>query len=1257
MPRSYSKLIDTIVVCILLSTQIQLWAGSVDYHFNDSIPEGIVVENVPASIVDSSLQILIDEDSQKWSAKLLITVNQDIFENPLLHLRFRVGTTVAGTTANLAIILEIDDLYTQNGDEGTWRIYPTIDLLTAEWQELDIDLAPLIASWEATHGTTHGNVQEITIFIGNNNGPFVSDAFYLDKIHIGDRLNASAAYICPDNPAEICVDLGMPVTGVSNASNFTMMQDASSLEIDSVTIRNENTLVVHLQEEIGLPRDVMNLPTWQLGYNGNDEIRDADGNLLETFQLTVAYLQYVQNFWKYWGKFEKVEIPYPTPWANEDTISDGWDWSLPAFAEADSLAYFRYKNTPDLNFSCKNLNSVYVSWNELEPSRGQYNFQLLRDRIIENSEGYDGVVLRVLASVWNIDSYPDPGGFVPQWLADRDNAPRWMDQMDIAKIQSHKAIDGKYIITNMDIMDPDYHSLYKEFIEALGESGIPEMEELKIVNVCYRSASAGEEYTAYNPDRNAVEALYSASTVAQRTKERLKAWTDAFGDNTYKLMWVGHDEKAYIEYAGQLGMGSRNGFIEMYNSYVHMPQFGITINPETRYVEIDENNDFIRKDVAFGDENEEYDSELRFGWKESFAYRYYISSFRMLQMRRNYVMHAGNTLTPELTWYVGMGLARKIEDTPDAFALLSEFYLSSSANGGNAGPVKNIERWLYQRDLPGYETTPALQVPTAKDLWYADNTKPYDYTARKGKKMAFDIDDRLFPDGEQSMAIKISFYDGVAGSLKLVYENDLGIQEDSIVTTGTDQVKTATFFITARMDTALLDADSLEHDFELHSEAEVPVFFVRVIKTEEAYENTDQQPFEDLKGSIPGIIECEAYDEGQEGFAFHDDETKEGELSQRPSDNVDILSRSTASNGYVIGYTNEGEWLEYTVDVISGQYDITLYYYCGETAGDLQVGLNGKVLATISNMVNNGWEQRDSSTIRGIAVTGGENNILRLQFTNGAGFHLDAIRFTKAEIAVSGVTLTGCAGDELIPGDTLRLAAVITPGDAFDQSISWSSSDTSVATVDTNGLATAKGAGSAMIMVTTRDGGFTGSCAIGVRIPVTAVTIDGCPGSEMMTGTTKQLTGIVVPAGATDPSLNWNSSDTSVAKVNSDGLLSALAVGSSIISVHTTDGGFADSCVVTVAPDASNSIALSGPKQWVEVYPNPASDLLFIRFMDPYAEKRIRIYNAYGQLLISEITHDQRKEIDVSKISAEGIFIVQILSGKETVSHVILIEE
>lgn len=90
-------------------------------------------------------------------------------------------------------------------------------------------------------------------------------------------------------------------------------------------------------------------------------------------------------------------------------------------------------------------------------------------------------------------------------------------------------------------------------------------------------------------------------------------------------------------------------------------------------------------------------------------------------------------------------------------------------------------------------------------------------------------------------------------------------------------------------------------------------------------------------------------------------------------------------------------------------------------------------------------------------------------------------------IPVSGVTLDQTAATVMV-GDSLTLNATVTPADATDKSVTWSSSDETVATVS-DGAVTAKAAGTATITATA--GGFSATCAVTVSAPVASVTIGG----------------------------------------------------------------------------------------------------------------------------------------------------------------------
>ena len=102
----------------------------------------------------------------------------------------------------------------------------------------------------------------------------------------------------------------------------------------------------------------------------------------------------------------------------------------------------------------------------------------------------------------------------------------------------------------------------------------------------------------------------------------------------------------------------------------------------------------------------------------------------------------------------------------------------------------------------------------------------------------------------------------------------------------------------------------------------------------------------------------------------------------------------------------------------------------------------------------------------------------------GMGMGNTQFVFTIEEptVAVTGVTLNQSEAQMTVGGETLTLTATVNPNNATDQSVSWSTSDPTVATV-ANGVVTAVAAGTATITVTTTDGSFTATCAVTVTAP------------------------------------------------------------------------------------------------------------------------------------------------------------------------------
>ena len=156
----------------------------------------------------------------------------------------------------------------------------------------------------------------------------------------------------------------------------------------------------------------------------------------------------------------------------------------------------------------------------------------------------------------------------------------------------------------------------------------------------------------------------------------------------------------------------------------------------------------------------------------------------------------------------------------------------------------------------------------------------------------------------------------------------------------------------------------------------------------------------------------------------------------------------------------------------------------------------------------------------------------------------------------------------LSEGEALALTATINPDNATNQLVTWSSSDTCVATVDTNGKVAAIAPGTTVVTVTANDGsGVKASCVVAVEKKVVAVSsITLSQSSATLTeGETLTLTATVTPNNATDKSITWSSSNTTVATVDADGVVTAIAPGTATITAAANDGsGVTAACEVTV---------------------------------------------------------------------------------------------
>ncbi len=190
------------------------------------------------------------------------------------------------------------------------------------------------------------------------------------------------------------------------------------------------------------------------------------------------------------------------------------------------------------------------------------------------------------------------------------------------------------------------------------------------------------------------------------------------------------------------------------------------------------------------------------------------------------------------------------------------------------------------------------------------------------------------------------------------------------------------------------------------------------------------------------------------------------------------------------------------------------------------------------------------------------------------------VTVTSGAIRVSSVCLNK-SNLSLEKGNSYTLTATVYPTNASNQSLSWSSSNPSVATVS-GGKVVAKAKGGAWITATAQDGsGESDSCYVTVtgNTLVTSVMVE--PASKTMTvGDSTYLYEIVCPTNATNKSVEWSSNKTSVATVNPiSGLVVAQGAGTAVITAAAQDGsGKKGSCTVRVEPPVAVECIQVSPK-------------------------------------------------------------------------------
>jgi uncharacterized protein YjdB len=258
------------------------------------------------------------------------------------------------------------------------------------------------------------------------------------------------------------------------------------------------------------------------------------------------------------------------------------------------------------------------------------------------------------------------------------------------------------------------------------------------------------------------------------------------------------------------------------------------------------------------------------------------------------------------------------------------------------------------------------------------------------------------------------------------------------------------------------------------------------------------------------------------------------------------------------------------------------------------IGVNGSttLVATVSpsgaTTQSVSWASSDESIVSVSAVgklTGKAEGTASITVTTTDGKLTASCTVTVSGVIIvaSGVSLSK-SSVTLLVGGTETLLATVSPSNASDKSVSWTSSSPSVATVDSAGSVTGVALGSTTITVTTADGHYSAWCTVTVSVPVAVSGVSLSATSVTMAyDDTYQLSATISPSNATNQNVTWTSSNPAAATVNSSGLVSGVAAGSTVITVTTVDGYYTATCTMTIDNSRFKYRASAGSHAWTSI--------------------------------------------------------------------------
>ena len=555
-------------------------------------------------------------------------------------------------------------------------------------------------------------------------------------------------------------------------------------------------------------------------------------------------------------------------------LKEGFDWGLPAYAEASKNGGMLgevYPTDPEVPGAV-----LFVLWKQSEPTQGEFDFS------------------RLDASLNALEVKGRPSALIRLEVNSKCHAPDWVTA-EHSSTQSFKFWQDEYREQLRGFV-AEFAKRYKDHTQIVGvHLGIADGEYKGACPVVPEGSTADDEYgqLVYGGGRDGWGEFNWSATVAKNeqaiyegdgltpynfkrsVKKIIDMYLKAFGKkNAGKLVWMGFAPFGSPEYRDSIDsiyryvkrkkLGNREGQIEAWMRYtgnIHGVDLVSELAPD---VSNDDGSCSMTFNERFadqiqgrywGDENEFY-GDVDFITKEvgpahNQPYRFYMSSMRALQLRKNYlsIYQPGHEYlrsledkyeheyTPSLLGaddpalqtkfnsasfitYLSKTLGKTRADTPDAFVVLGEktirtntplLYPTEYANNIKAEPcldqanslghvlVSDFGRWLSVVSKTEADPTMRKDMPDSEKKWGQIMSKnrsgvSYELYARKAKEMHIDINNKLMWErcrGTCNLQVKVVFKDDHAVDLQVFPRN--GADSEVVTTEGDGKTRTATF--------------------------------------------------------------------------------------------------------------------------------------------------------------------------------------------------------------------------------------------------------------------------------------------------------------------------------------------------------------------------------------------------------------------------------------------------------------------------------